>query len=645
MARPTERTFNEFNLIEQFKKEKIKTLINLQCVNEHDFCGPQLITHTGFSYDPEILMSRQIYYYNFGIPDFGTISVHSILNIAKVIWFSLKKGRVAIHCHAGLGRTGTLIACFLVWAKGISTSEAIDFVRNARPNSVQSLEQINAVEEFSYHVYKNGTALPNSLFISNNGMISLRQLMTRQRQFLPNEQARRFAHIPKLLYMLGDNLLRMVFGPQGIYYAPLTDKQHHARSCTFGTIHVNWRNAFTPKGKLQVRQVVNLFARCSAFPYEKDQNLIGKFQQISLVTIDSLIKEMDISQLISLLNAFLESIKRPYCSRRVLIEVLGQFSPDNPIEPINTQLIEENNKNEENLSKNVENETIKQINENLNLEESKNEEEEKEKEEEQKEMLPSTSNDNENEISSDNKEIDEITKQIENKTLINVMLPSTSNDNGNEINNNNQEIDGITKQIENKTLINLPSTSIDNGNEISNDNQEIDEITKQIENKTPINEISDEAAKNGRTSLDEEQNLNVITELPNKNKLEKNSKLSISAGNSIERPTTMDTEYDSYYDNNNEFYLFDIQDLHTNKDANLYADWQCIVFYVCNILRENYDSVVDLLTFWFAGDSNRDVKQAIYCHMRDLFARNMRQQEQQATAWRQRMGLPERLKN
>ncbi|CAK5039578.1 unnamed protein product [Meloidogyne enterolobii] len=605
MARPTERTFNEFNLIEQFKKEKIKTLINLQCVNEHDFCGPQLITHTGFSYDPEILMSKQIYYYNFGIPDFGTISVHSILNIAKVIWFSLKKGERKYFLNKRRIIEIKLICKYYIYIQWNPTNASLSepmydydvYYRDSLPNSVQSLEQINAVEEFSYHVYKNGTALPNSLFISNNGMISLRQLMTRQRQFLPNEQARRFAHIPKLLYMLGDNLLRMVFGPQGIYYAPLTDKQHHARSCTFGTIHVNWRNAFTPKGKLQVRQVVNLFARCSAFPYEKDQNLIGKFQQISLVTIDSLIKEMDISQLISLLNAFLESIKRPYCSRRVLIEVLGQFSPDNPIEPINNQLIEENNKNEENLSENntkIENETIKQIEENLNLEESKNEEEEK-KEEEQKEMLPSTSN--------------------------------------------------------------------DNGNEINNDNQEIDEIAKQIENETPVNEISDETAKNGRTSVDEEQNLNVITgkfnnyyfyfnfnleELPNKNKLEKNSKLPISAGNSIERPTTMDTEYDSYYDNNNEFYLFDIQDLHTNKDANLYADWQCIVFYVCNILSyltENYDSVVDLLTFWFAGDSNRDVKQAIYCHMRDLFARNMRQQEQQATAWRRRMGLPEKLKN
>jgi hypothetical protein len=26
---------------------------------------------------------------------------------------------------------------------------------------------------------------------------------------------------------------------------------------------------------------------------------------------------------------------------------------------------------------------------------------------------------------------------------------------------------------------------------------------------------------------------------------------------------------------------------------------------------ENYDAVLDLLTFWFAGDGNRDVKQAI----------------------------------
>lgn len=37
---------------------------------------------------------------------------------------------------------------------------------------------------------------------------------------------------------------------------------------------------------------------------------------------------------ISLLNAFMESIKKPYCSRRSLIEALGNFSPDNPTGPL-----------------------------------------------------------------------------------------------------------------------------------------------------------------------------------------------------------------------------------------------------------------------------------------------------------------------
>jgi hypothetical protein len=45
--------------------------------------------------------------------------------------------------------------------------------------------------------------------------------------------------------------------------------------------------------------VVNLLARCSAFPYEKDQALINRFQQLSLVTIDQLIDEMDAPQLVS----------------------------------------------------------------------------------------------------------------------------------------------------------------------------------------------------------------------------------------------------------------------------------------------------------------------------------------------------------
>jgi atypical dual specificity phosphatase len=55
--------------------------------------------------------------------------------------------RVAVHCAAGLGRTGTLLAAFLV-SQGESADNAISRVRAVRPGSVETLEQEQAVHEF-----------------------------------------------------------------------------------------------------------------------------------------------------------------------------------------------------------------------------------------------------------------------------------------------------------------------------------------------------------------------------------------------------------------------------------------------------------------------------------------------------------------
>lgn len=38
--------------------------------------------------------------------DFGVSSLVRLLDVVKVISFAVEEGRVAIHCHAGLGRTG-----------------------------------------------------------------------------------------------------------------------------------------------------------------------------------------------------------------------------------------------------------------------------------------------------------------------------------------------------------------------------------------------------------------------------------------------------------------------------------------------------------------------------------------------------------
>jgi atypical dual specificity phosphatase len=55
---------------------------------------------------------------------------------------------VAVHCTAGLGRTGVILACYFV-TQGLNASNAIARVRRLRPGSIETDEQADAVVAFA----------------------------------------------------------------------------------------------------------------------------------------------------------------------------------------------------------------------------------------------------------------------------------------------------------------------------------------------------------------------------------------------------------------------------------------------------------------------------------------------------------------
>lgn len=97
----------------------------------------------------------------FPIPDMTAPSLEQAQDICRQIEQLLAQGAVvAIHCRAGLGRTGTLLACCLIW-EGLPALDALDAVRRIEPRWVQSDVQLRFLEEFAFAL-ANGSAPPHA---------------------------------------------------------------------------------------------------------------------------------------------------------------------------------------------------------------------------------------------------------------------------------------------------------------------------------------------------------------------------------------------------------------------------------------------------------------------------------------------------
>ena len=83
------------------------------------------------------------------VPDFTPPAQEQIDAMINFIDQRLQEERpVVVSCYAGIGRTGTVLGCYLV-KRGAEPADAINEVRRLRPGSIQTPEQEAAVHEYA----------------------------------------------------------------------------------------------------------------------------------------------------------------------------------------------------------------------------------------------------------------------------------------------------------------------------------------------------------------------------------------------------------------------------------------------------------------------------------------------------------------
>ncbi|KAG9079621.1 cell division control protein 14 [Ceratobasidium sp. UAMH 11750] len=114
------------NVLEYFSERNVKLVVRLN--NE--------------LYDKAVFEERGIEHLDLYFDD-GTNPPDELTRtfIAKSDAIIEAGGAVAVHCKAGLGRTGTLIGAYLIYKYGFTANEAIGFMRVVRPGSVVGPQQ------------------------------------------------------------------------------------------------------------------------------------------------------------------------------------------------------------------------------------------------------------------------------------------------------------------------------------------------------------------------------------------------------------------------------------------------------------------------------------------------------------------------
>lgn len=156
----------KYDLINTFKSKNIGLIVNLQREGEHPYCGPNgKLENSGFTYIPQDFQSHGIEVLLCGWKDLDVPDgmVH-MMNIVKKMHYYINElnQAVLVHCHAGYGRTGIVLACYLIFSTMNETQHVVKHIRTIRSKCIEKSAQYEYCQMFEDY-FKNSISIFNEI--------------------------------------------------------------------------------------------------------------------------------------------------------------------------------------------------------------------------------------------------------------------------------------------------------------------------------------------------------------------------------------------------------------------------------------------------------------------------------------------------